>query len=732
MGVLERTKSFFINLFSKKKSWEESDNLSLEDFLVLDEDRKKKYRGWQAVAMRAIAEEISTIEFKLYKKIEGQYQEVDEHPLLDLLYNPNPLFSKNQLFELISLHLDYYGKAFLRIVGKPPVYLFPWHPSQVRFSPVVEEGKPRWNFEVFKNGTWEKVEDGLIVPIFYIDLFKIYDGRAPIENINLSILNDYYASLWNYGFLKRASRPAGVLQVKEELNENKIKFLKKQWQDYYSGAENAHKTPVLPEGVEFKELEKSPRDMDFAVLKEKTREEILGGLRTSKTILGLSEDVNRATAETADYVFAKRVIKPRMEKIVDALNKFLVPLYEEDIYLDFESPVPEDEEMKLRKFENGIKNHYLTINEIREEIGLPPVSGGDQIYMPLNLVPVGKVEEKRLRVERIKRKVNALKREEKLENIAKEKIKAEFKNLILEEIKKAKQRIKNERYKAYWQEWVKKAESYEKKIKEQTKKYFEKQKKKILERLPKKGLGKIKSLELIEIDWIAEEKLYLEMIGPIFEEMIKEQGELASRELLGEVRFDSSNPAIKDFIDEYTLKLAKGINETTRKRLSDKIVGIMESGGGIDEIKLGIEEIYQDAVDWRAEMIARTESIRVSNFASKEAFRQCGIGKKKWLTAFDLNVCENCALMNGEVVPINERFSNGVDVPPAHPNCRCTILPVFERGLNENEIRAKVKVIDEKEIQKEIDKRIEEKIKKIEKEISQKITKEIEEALNEL
>jgi hypothetical protein len=48
----------------------------------------------------------------------------------------------------------------------------------------------------------------------------------------------------------------------------------------------------------------------------------------SKTILGTAEsDTNRATAETADYVFSKRTIKPKMELVLSYLNEFLVPRY---------------------------------------------------------------------------------------------------------------------------------------------------------------------------------------------------------------------------------------------------------------------------------------------------------------------------------------------------------------------------------------------------------------------
>ena len=56
-------------------------------------------------------------------------------------------------------------------------------------------------------------------------------------------------------------------------------------------------------------------------------DKILAGFRVPKTVIGNAESqTNRATAETADYVFARRTIKPKMERIVQQMNEFLIPL----------------------------------------------------------------------------------------------------------------------------------------------------------------------------------------------------------------------------------------------------------------------------------------------------------------------------------------------------------------------------------------------------------------------
>ena len=81
----------------------------------------------------------------------------------------------------------------------------------------------------------------------------------------------------------------------------------------------------------------------------------------------------------------------------------------------------------------------------------------------------------------------------------------------------------------------------------------------------------------------------------------------------------------------------------------------------------------------RAFTIARTELASAYNHgaygATKDAQSKGYIGdcKKTWLTADDERVCKICGGVDGESVNMDAKFSIGVDLPPAHPNCRCGV-----------------------------------------------------------
>jgi hypothetical protein len=90
----------------------------------------------------------------------------------------------------------------------------------------------------------------------------------------------------------------------------------------------------------------------------------------------------------------------------------------------------------------------------------------------------------------------------------------------------------------------------------------------------------------------------------------------------------------------------------------------------------------------RARMIARTEIAFAQNRGMMDTLWQAqdqGImgqsALKEWVTG-PFDVCDLCTPMGGKKQPLRGRFTlpNGrtLDYPPAHPNCRCFILPVPE------------------------------------------------------
>jgi hypothetical protein len=165
--------------------------------------------------------------------------------------------------------------------------------------------------------------------------------------------------------------------------------------------------------------------------------------------------------------------------------------------------------------------------------------------------------------------------------------------------------------------------------------------------------------------------------------------------------FDINNPRVLKFIANYSYKFVQGINATTVAMLQAAMSTGMEEGLGMDGIAGLIRGVFENCTKYRSLLIARTETIRASNGAAREAYEQSGVVEgMEWLVTIDDRTCPLCNAMSGKVVGLDENFFNlgesltvgeganrvtmkfdyeDVGYPPLHPNCRCTVVPnVYE------------------------------------------------------
>jgi hypothetical protein len=76
----------------------------------------------------------------------------------------------------------------------------------------------------------------------------------------------------------------------------------------------------------------------------------------------------------------------------------------------------------------------------------------------------------------------------------------------------------------------------------------------------------------------------------------------------------------------------------------------------------------------RALTIAITEQNRAMSFSSTLTYKNAGLQKMEWAVS---DPCDICAKNDGQVILIGQTFASGDTQPPAHPHCRCVLLPVI-------------------------------------------------------
>ena len=126
-----------------------------------------------------------------------------------------------------------------------------------------------------------------------------------------------------------------------------------------------------------------------------------------------------------------------------------------------------------------------------------------------------------------------------------------------------------------------------------------------------------------------------------------------------------------DKIAARNLMEIKGMSDELAKRTSRSLVEGFEKSETINQLTRRVKDVTDFGTN-RAEMIARTETMRAVNSAARDRYQQAGVEKVEWLTAWDDRVCPECEDLHGEIFDLG-------DAPdlPVHPNCRCTLAPVI-------------------------------------------------------
>ena len=162
------------------------------------------------------------------------------------------------------------------------------------------------------------------------------------------------------------------------------------------------------------------------------------------------------------------------------------------------------------------------------------------------------------------------------------------------------------------------------------------------------------------------------------------------------------NPAVTEWLADYTIRLAGRVNQTTADMVRDTLVQGIDAGEDLRKLTGRVQEAMGDEANKvRSKMIANTETARAERAGTERQMRDAGAVRKVWRT--NDGACEFCTPLDGRTIEIDENFfSRGSSTPgneredgttasmhldysdtphpPLHPNCRCDTLYEFEEA----------------------------------------------------
>lgn len=569
-----------------------------------------------------------------------EYEEIEEHPLLEVFDYGNAFLSGAQVRFLTQGWLLLTGTAYWIIARNKmgvPVEIYPVPETWVTKS---------------VNGDYYSVAfaGSKVINVPAEDVIKISDpsledpynkgvgyGMALGDEIDTDEFTAKYTKMW----FENNARP-DLLITAEGLTPRDTERLEIEWLNKLKGLWKAHRPFFLAKDVKVHELSKSFQDMQLVELRKFERDAIIQTFGVPPELFGVLQNSNRATIEAADFLFSRWVLLPRLEMFRDVLQRFFVPLFDEKLIIDYENPVNEDREFIL----NVVKAMpwAFTKNEIRELAGFDGIGeAGDVFYMPLTIVPSDKS---------FGAGAGAV---------------SPIKGVLYpndDEAQKRWEYLKAE----YW-------DKTERRWLTEMRRIFQAQQNEVMDKLKNaKGIQKW-TVDDVLFDRRPYDEQMVSFARSVSIELIRNAAIEAQKEVGVAPSFDVIDERVITWINQRAGTLIKGINDTTLNELRATLAEGIALGEGIPKLADRVSAVFKKAKGPRAENIARTETIAAFTRGTVEGYRASGVVQKvQFWTALDERVCPECMSNHGAVYEISD--NSILNKIPVHPQCRCVWLPI--------------------------------------------------------
>lgn len=280
---------------------------------------------------------------------------------------------------LVQTYLDLAGEAFIIIErdnSGRPIELWPISPTWVKSTPTKDSPV----FEISENSFRNEIPEDDMIWMRHLDPCQPYGRGSGIgKSLGDEIDTDEYASKHTKAWFYNRAVPDVLIGVKGASGEQ-LKRAKQQWEDNHRGPQRAHSSHWHSGELDAVMLSQTFSDQQLVELREFERNTIIQVYGVPPEILGIVENSNRATIESADFIFSKYVTYPRLKFLKDELNSKLGA--EDGVVFFCDNPVPADKQHILEVAKEA--PYAFTVNEWRSMADHPPLPDeeGNKYFIP--------------------------------------------------------------------------------------------------------------------------------------------------------------------------------------------------------------------------------------------------------------------------------------------------------------------------------------------------------------
>lgn len=335
-----------------------------------------------------IGRAVASTPWNIYNKIEYRQngktsKPLLDHPLYDLLDRPIGRYPEIDWYSLcystIAVIKAVGGYYWLKVRDQNGnvVELDPIPPAWVPMQPTI--GNPYYT--VYPIGV--TASKALIVSPDDIIRFKRPDlsdpygnGRGDSEQLEDEFQIDEFSAKAEMNLLYNDATPPYIITA-PGMPQDQAEAFKKSWMQKLGGYLHRREPGVLGFDAKIQTLAMSPVEMDLMESRKFIREEVYQHYQIPPEIYGNIENSNRATIQSAEYLFHKNVLNTEYRFLERVIDRQLVQVdFDRNLCFRFDDFVPEDEDFKLATLNAGLTSGVVQVDEWRKAFDLPELPNG--------------------------------------------------------------------------------------------------------------------------------------------------------------------------------------------------------------------------------------------------------------------------------------------------------------------------------------------------------------------
>lgn len=573
-----------------------------------------------------LSDSIAQLPLKVYRReAENRRIRDRESPAALLLYRPNADQTAYEFINGLAVEYLLMGSAYIWVLPDPDSE----SGYQIRLIPQewICQTDRETNYAPSSIRVTAGTGNYIEIPRSEFVQFRTYSPgnpggfQSPIsalrQTLNEQIQADMFRTeIWRSSgrFNAYITRPKDVAPWEDG---QRRKFLTAFREGWGQGGSNAGKMPLLEDGMEIKTYQFNAKEAQYAEAKQLSREDVAAAYHVNPSLIWHTNTQTYASAKDNARALYADCLGTVLQMIQQRINSFLLPMIgaDSDTYVEFDlsEKLKGSFEERASILQSAVGGPWMTRNEARADNNLPPIEGGNEMIVPLNVVAGGQASPQDTHMNQNSGCACHHKSEPKKISVK-----------------------------------ARSTQEEDEKVAEALKKFWKRQAGSVLPKLGAKSA-----------EWWDEDRWNEELTEDI-EPIIASIADAHGKEAAGAIGSEYITAQTRAYLHEMAKGRAKAINEATYRKLQAAIED--------DDEEDTPAHVFEVRESKDSQTFGRSLAICAAGWAATHEApaqaEQQGFHKtveKRWVTGE--NPRPSHQMMDGEIVPVDEPFSNGVNWP---------------------------------------------------------------------